>query len=48
MFYQVVVVVVLLYSSKTWCLPATARRPLEDFHVEDARRLTGMILRKVK
>ena len=48
MFYQAVVAAVLLYGSETWCLPATARRPLEGFHVEAARRLTGTRPKEVK
>ena len=41
MFYQAVVAAVLLYGSETWCLTDAARRPLDGFHVEAARRLTG-------
>ena len=43
MFYQAVVVVVLLYGSETWCIAYTTRRPLDldGFHVEAARRITG-------
>ena len=47
-FYQAVVEAVLLYDSKTWCLPATATRPLESFHVKAARRLTDMRLKVFK
>ena len=41
-FYQAVVASVLLYGSKTWVLPPSGLRALEGFHVEAARRLTGM------
>ena len=47
MFYQAVVATVLLYGSKTWCLPTTARRPLEGIHVK-ATKLTGRWPHKVK
>ena len=46
MFYQAVVVAVLLYSSKLWCLPSSALDVLEGFHVEAARRITRMRPRK--
>ena len=42
MFYQAVVAAVLLYGSETWVVSAYDLRALEDFHVEVARRLTGM------
>ena len=42
MFYQAVVVAVLLYGSESWVLPAATMARLEGFHVECARRLTGM------
>ena len=48
MFYQAVVAAVLLYGSETWCLTDTMRRPLDGFHVEAARRITGKRPRKVK
>ena len=48
MFYQAVVAAQLLYGSETWCLPRAARRPLEGFHCEVARRLTGMRPKQVK
>ena len=48
MFYQVVVAAVLLYGSETCCLTDTARRPLDGFHVEAARRITGKMPRKVR
>jgi hypothetical protein len=35
-------VVVLLYGSESWNLPPSGMRVLEGFHVEAARRLTGM------
>ena len=41
MFYQAVVAAVLLYGSETWCVTDAARRPLDGFHVEAARRITG-------
>ena len=48
MFYQAVVAAVLLYRSESWVLPEAQLRALEGFHVECARRLTGMRSRKVK
>ena len=42
MFYQGVVASQLLYGSETWVLPPSGLRALEGFHVEAARRLTGM------
>ena len=42
MFYQAVVAAVLLYGSKSWSISAYDLRALEGFHVEAARRLTGM------
>ena len=42
MFYQAVVAAVLLYGSKSWVVSAYDLRALEGFHVEAARRLTGM------
>ena len=48
MFYKAVVAAVLLYSSKTWCLPAMARQQLEGFHCEAARQLTSMRPKQVK
>ena len=48
MFYQAVVAAVLLYGSETWCLTNTARRPLDGFHVEAVRRITGKMPRKVR
>ena len=48
MFYQAVVAAVLLYGSETWCVTDTARRPLEGFHVEAARRITGKKPYKIK
>ena len=47
MFYQGVVASQLLYGSKTWVLPPSEIRALEGFHVEAARRLTGMKPQKV-
>ena len=40
MFYQAVVVAVLLYGSESWCLPSSALDILEGFHVEATRRIT--------
>ena len=37
MFYQAVVVAVLLYGSESWYLPPTALNVLEGFHVEAPR-----------
>ena len=48
MFYQAVVASQLLYGSETWVLPPSGLKCLEGFHVEAARRLTGMRPRKVK
>ena len=42
MFYQAVVTAVLLYGSETWVVPPHDLRALEGFHVEAARRITGM------
>ena len=42
MFYQAAAVV-LLYGSKTWCLTDTARRFLDGFRVEAARRCDGHV-----
>ena len=42
MFYQAVVAAVLLYGSETWVVPPHYLRALEGFHVEAARRITGM------
>ena len=46
MFYQAVVVAVLLYGSESWCLPSSALDVLEGFHVEATRRITRMRPRK--
>ena len=46
MFYQAVVAAVLLYGSESWVLPAAQLARLKGFHVECARRLTGMKPRK--
>jgi len=48
MFYQAVVIVVLLYGCESWVLPPSQLRALEGFHVECARRLTGMRPKRVK
>ena len=42
MFYQAVVAAILLYGSETWVAPPHELRALEGFHVEAARRITGM------
>ena len=42
MFYQAVVASQLLYGSGTWVLSLLGLKCLEGFHVEAARRLTGM------
>ena len=42
MFYQAVIAAVLLYGSKSWSVSAYDLQALEGFHVEAARRLTGM------
>ena len=47
MFYQGVVASQLLYGSETWVLPPSGLRALEGFHVEAARRLTGMKPKRV-
>ena len=47
MFYQGVVASQLLCGSETWVLPPSGLRALEGFHVEAARRLTGMKPKKV-
>ena len=46
MFYQAVVAAVLLYGNESWVLPAAQLARLKGFHVECARRLTGMKPRK--
>ena len=46
MFYQAVVAAVLLYGSESSVLPDAKLARLESFHVECARRLTGMRPRK--
>ena len=47
MFYKATVQSVLLFGSKTWVLlPATLQR-LEGFHVKAARRMTGLLPKKV-
>ena len=48
MFYQAVVASILLYGSESWVLPPSALWALEGFHVEAARRLTGMRAKKVE
>ena len=47
MFYQGIVVSVLLYGSKTWFLPPSGLKVLEGFNIEAARRLTNMRPKKV-
>ena len=42
MFSQAVVVAVLLYGSETWVTPPHDLRAMEGFHLETARRITGM------
>ena len=42
MFYQAVVAAVLLYGSKSWCLPSSTLSVLEEFQVEAAQRITGI------
>lgn len=42
MFYQAVVAAVLLYGSETWVVLPLTLRSLPGFHIEAARRLTGM------
>ena len=46
MFYQAVVAAVLFYGSESWVISAFDLRALDGFHVEAARRLTGMRPRK--
>ena len=41
-FYQAVVAAVLLYGSESWVVSPYNLRALEGFHVEAARRLTGI------
>ena len=48
MFYQAVAASVLLNGSKSWVVSPLALQELNGFHVEAARRLTGMHPRKVK
>jgi hypothetical protein len=42
MFYQAVVAAILLYGSESWVLPPSGLKAIEGFHVEAARRMTGM------
>jgi hypothetical protein len=42
MFYKAVLAVILLYKSKSWVLTLSGLRLLEGFHLEAARRLTGI------
>jgi len=42
MYYLAVVVSVLLYGSESWVVSPAVLKELEGFHVEAARRLTGM------
>ena len=42
MFYQMVVAAVLLHGSESWVLPPSVLKVLEGFHMEVARRMTGM------
>ena len=42
MFYQAVIVAVLLYGLELWCLSSLALDVLEGFHVEAAGWITGM------
>ena len=42
MFYQAVVVAVLLYGSESWNLPPSALTAIEGFHTEAAQHLTGI------
>ena len=42
MFYQAVVAAILLYGSESWVISAFDLPALKVFHVEVARRLTGM------
>ena len=48
MLYQAVVVAVLLYGSKTWCITDTAWHPLDGFHVEVTPRIAGKTPYNVK
>ena len=47
MFYQAVVASFLLSGSESWVVSLSALQELDGFHVEAARRLTGMHPRKV-
>merc|ERR1711966_220286 len=47
-YYQAAIAAVLLYGSESWVVSPSTLRRLEGFHVEAARRLTGMRPRKVK
>ena len=42
MFYQAAVAAGLLYGSETWVTPPHDLHAMEGFHVEAARRITGM------
>ena len=46
MFYQAVLVFVLLYGSEKWVVSSHDARALEGFNVKCCRRITGMRPRK--
>ena len=48
MFYQAVVAAVLLYGSESWVLPPSALSIISGFHIEAARRLTGMMPKTIR
>ena len=47
MFYKATVQSVILFGSNTWVLSLATLQRLEGFHVKAARRMTGLLPRKV-
>ena len=47
MFYKATVLSVLLFGSETWVLSPTTLKGLEGFHVKAARRMTGLLPKKI-
>ena len=47
MFYKATVQSVLLFGSETWVLSPAAVQRFEGFHMKAARRMTGLLPKKV-
>ena len=47
MFYKATGQSILLFGSETWVLPPTTLKRLEGFHVKAARRMTGLLPKKI-